>query len=211
MKGILPALMTEILSNRMGMTVRNVGYPWKRVQSSVKAGQADAMVTVPTKPRLVYAWRSKNIVYSLNMVLAAPTGSAALQALASSPTPATLKRFTPCDILGNGWGKRFYASNEIKPLIATKVASCLRMVAKGRVDATLQAEAVLRRAIPSAGLDRELSIVSEPLGAMDFTLLLSKNSQLGSDFIQRFDTLLDKMKTDGSYDALVAALRKGGS
>ena len=209
-EGILPALMTEILANRMGLTVRNVGYPWKRVQSSVKAGQVDAMVTVPTDPRLAYTHRSRNIVYSLNMVLAVPVGSASFQALRASPTAATLKRFTPCDILGNGWGKRFFASNDIKPVIATKVVSCLRMVAKGRVDASLQAEAVLRRAIPSAGLEREISIIPDPLGAMDFTLLVSKKSQLKSDFLQRFDTLLDNMKSDGSYDTLVAGLRKGG-
>lgn len=207
--GILPALMNEILSARMGLKVRNVGYPWKRVQASVKAGDVDAMVTVPTDARLVYAHRSSGIVYRLNMVLAVTRDGRTMKALSPDPVPSALGAHQVCDILGNGWGKRFFATHGLKPVIASKVDSCLRMVAKGRVDATLQAEAVLRRAIPANQLDGQLAVIPKPLGAMTFTLLLSKKSALGEDFLRRFDTVLAKMKQDGSYDALITRLRSG--
>ncbi|MBT6095227.1 MAG: transporter substrate-binding domain-containing protein [Rhodospirillaceae bacterium] len=207
--GILPELMEEILSQRMGLKVRNVSYPWKRVQSSVKSGTVDAMVTVPTKARLNYTRSSQGIVYQLNMVLAVAATGAARQNLMADPAASTLSRYRVCDILGNGWGKRFFATNNIKPIIATKVVSCLRMTAKGRTDATLQAEAVLRRAISASQLENRLAVIPKPMGTMDFTLLLSKKSAFNAAFIQRFDAELAIMKADGSYAALVQRLRKG--
>ena len=66
-KGILPDLMKEIVSGKMGIDVVNVGYPWARTQRMVETGQLDAMITVPTEGRLKYANSSEELVYTVEM------------------------------------------------------------------------------------------------------------------------------------------------
>ena len=207
--GILPELMTEIVENRMGIKVSHHGYPWKRVQRAVELGKLDAMVTVPTKARLDYAESSKSIVYTIQMHPIVVRGSSTETKINASPTPATLRSLKVCDIIGNGWGKRFAATNEIAPIMATKVSNCLRMIAKGRVDVSIQSLAVATRQIGAEKLDDELAILPIPYGQMKFTLLVSKQSKLEPGFMEEFDKTLNEMIEDGSYDALVKRLQMG--
>jgi len=43
---------------------------------------------------------------------------------------------------------------------------------------------------------------------MNFTLLLSKKSNLEMEFIKKFDAALTQIKNDGSYNELLLRLRK---
>ncbi len=210
-KGILPALMTEIVEKHMGMTVAHHGYPWKRAQRAVEMGQLDAFVTVPTDARLSYADSSKETVYTIEMHPIVAAGSAAEQKISAAPVPSTLRSLRVCEILGNGWGKRFAAQNDITPIMATKVASCLRMVAKGRTEVTVQALAVANQQISGEGLENQLSILPIQFGQMNFTLLLSKKSAHGQAFLQKFDRTVKAMLADGSYSKIVHRLRTGGA
>lgn len=209
-QGILPDLMKEIVTNKMGIDVVNVGYPWARTQRMVETGQLDAMITVPTAGRLKYANSSEELVYTVEMRSVAKRGSAAEKKLLESPAAESLQSFRYCDIRGNGWGKRFTEKYQITPLIASKVSSCLRMVSKNRVDVTLQSSAVAMLEIAAAKLDKELAVLPTVYGKMEFTLLLSKKSGLGRGFLKRFDETVKSMKADGSYDALIKRLRSGG-
>lgn len=209
-KGILPDLMTEIVGKRMGMKVRHLGYPWKRVQRAVELGSLDAMVTVPTDARLNYARSSRQVVYTVEMRPVVVRGSGAEQQIGDAPVPATLRRLRVCDIIGNGWGKRFAAEHELAPVMATKAASCLRMVARGRADVTVQATAVANKEIAVEALQDRLSVLSVPLGSMKFTLLLSRRSSLGEEFMEQFDDTVQGMIADGSYQALIERLQSGG-
>ncbi len=63
--GILPTLLTVIITDRMGQNIQHIGVPWKRAQAMVRSGIADAFITTPTKGRLQFTERSENPVYSL--------------------------------------------------------------------------------------------------------------------------------------------------
>jgi len=208
-KGILPDLITGIVSKKMGVDVVNVGYPWARTQRMVETGQLDAMITVPTAGRLKYANSSEQIVYTVEMRTVARRGGPVEKTLLASPGIKTLQSLRYCDIRGNGWGKNFTEKNNITPLIASKVSACLRMVSKDRVDVTLQSSAVALLEIAAAKLGQELTVLPTVYGKMEFTLLLSKKSVLGNDFLNRFDETVKSMKADGSYDALIARLHGG--
>ena len=93
--------------------------------------------------------------------------------------------------------------------MATKVAACLRMIANGRTQVTVQALAVLNQALSAEELGNRLNVLPHSFGEMKFTLLLSKNSPHGTDFLEKFDATLEKMIADGSYADLVNRLRTG--
>jgi len=207
--GILPKLMTAIIGHRMGMKIVHRGYPWKRAQKVVETGQFDAFVTVPTKARLVYANSSNSVVYTIEMRPVVASGGAAEHKIGASPSPEVLKGLKLCEIIGNGWGKRFSEKNGLTPLMATKVASCLRMIANGRVEVTIQSPAVANRQIKAENLGRALSVLPNPYGVMKFTLLVSKKSAFGHKFITAFDKTMDAMTNDGTYQALVQRLVQG--
>jgi polar amino acid transport system substrate-binding protein len=201
--GILPDLIEEIVSTKMGVKVEAVGYPWARVQHLVKVGQVDAFVTVPTKTRLTYALSSKESAYAIEMRAAVKNGSKAEEAIVNTPTPQTLKLFRYCDIRANGWGKAYAEKHSIKPVVASKVISCLLMVQQGRVDVSLQSTVVMERAMMANNLEHDLTILPTVFGQMTFTLLLSKKSAFGQPFLNQFDETIAEMKQNGSYEQLL--------
>ncbi len=206
--GILPDVMREIIENRMGQKVIQTGSPWKRVQLQVKKGLADAFVTVPTKTRLSYAHSSKSIVYSLEMRAIVKKDSTAHDSLKNDPGIETFNKLRVCDILGNGFAKNFYGKHKIDFMTASNVRACLRMENIGRADVLIQPLAIANTAISSFGLKNVLITLPKIYAQMDFTLLVSKKSNLGVDFVKNFDAALTQMKKDGSYNELLLRLRK---
>ncbi|MBT3916911.1 MAG: transporter substrate-binding domain-containing protein [Rhodospirillaceae bacterium] len=206
--GILPNVMREIIEKRMGFRVLQTGSPWKRVQLQVKKGLSDAFVTVPTKTRLDYAYSSNNIVYSLEMRAIVKKDSTAHDSLKNDPGIQTFNKLRVCDILGNGFAKNFYGKHKIDYMTASNVQACLRMENIGRADVLIQPMATATSAIKSFGLEKVLITLPKIYAQMDFTLLLSKKSNLGAGFIKKFDAALTQMKKDGSYNELLLRLRK---
>jgi len=206
--GILPDVMREIIEKRMGREIAHTGSPWKRVQLRVKKGLADAFVTVPTKTRLNYALSSKGTVYSLEIRAVVKKNSTAHDSLKNDPGIQTFSKLRVCDILGNGFAKNFYGKHKIDYMTASNVQACLRMENIGRADVLIQPLATATSAIKSFGLEKVLITLPKIYAQMDFTLLLSKKSNLGVDFIKKFDAALTQMKKDGSYNELLLRLCK---
>lgn len=207
-KGVLPDLLEEIIGNRMGITTEHFGFPWKRAQENIRSARLDAMVTFPSEQRLEYALSSKNIVFSLQQRPVVQKGSTAESLLMKSPTIETLRGLDPCMMIGDGWSQTFYKDNNITPSTAPDTQSCLRLVASGRKDVFLHMEAAVNDNLRKADIPREeIDHLPVVFGQMNFTLLLSKDSPLAQgDFLKHFDETIQKMRADGSYDALVQRL-----
>jgi len=172
----------------------------------VKTGEIDAFVSVPTDERLTYAISSREEIYRVEMRTTVKRGSLAEKMLTEKPNPKTLRSLRMCDILANGWGKDFAMKHTLQPVTVLNVAGCLRMVRKGRVDATLQSSVVASREIRTQNLEKDLFILPPVYGTMVFTVLLSRKSAAGQEFIDRFDRTLRQMKQDGSYVRLLKHL-----
>ncbi len=206
-RGILPDLMSEIIENRMGLNIEQSGTAWKRVQLKVEKGLADVFITVPTAKRRNYSHSSEGIVFSLEMRAVVKKGGVAHKSLKSNPNINTFHTLRVCDILGNGFAQNFYGKHKIKFITASNVKACLRMENINRADVLIQPLAIVSSAIKSSKLDGFLITLPNVYAKMDFTLLLSKKSSIGPEFIQKFDATLAQMKKDGSYEALVQKLR----
>ncbi len=207
-RGVLPDILDEILEFHMGIKVRHVGYPWKRVQKAVETGSIDAMITVPTKTRTAYAYRSQEVVYQIEMRGVVKAGSPSLKKLGSKPMINTLRNLKSCEIIGSGWGQLFYNKHKIQPIMANNVDNCLRMVAGNHADVTIRSTVVANRHILSENLQEKLVVMPKVWGALQFALLLSKKSKYGPNFLKQFDQVLKAMKTSGTYRILVERTRK---
>ncbi len=208
--GILPRLIAEIVGKRMGIETQSVGNPWGRAQKLVEIGELDALLTVPTDQRLEYADASKSVVYEFRMQAATRDGSSVHVALGDKASIDDIKRFRVCDIAGNGWAEGFYAKHGITYYVAPTVATCLKMISADRMDVIIQPQAVLLREMRDANLEGKIKILEPTYQTMNFTLLLSKNSTIGEEFLQRFDRVVEEIRSDGSYDAVMQSVVDGG-
>ena len=134
--------------------------------------------------------------------------STAPESLINDPGIETFNKLRVCNILGNGFTKSFYFKHKINFMTTSNVLACLHMENIGRADVLIQPLAIANTAIGSFGLEKVLITLPKIYAQMDFTLLLSKKSNLVMEFIKKFDAALTQMKNDGSYNELLLRLRK---
>ncbi len=205
--GILPRLLDELIGMRLGYAVRHNGAPWKRAQRLVEQGKLDAFVTVPTTARLKYAKRSASIVYSMEMLASVKRFGEAHKKLGAKPTIDTVRTMRVCDLLGNGWAEQFYAKHKVEYFKASNAADCLRLISRGRADVIIQPAAVAVAEIMAAGLKDKIATLPTAYGALKFALLVSAKYEGADELLARFDELVERMRSDGSYGRLIANLR----
>ncbi|MDE1460755.1 substrate-binding periplasmic protein [Spartinivicinus poritis] len=206
-KGILVDLLDHLFIEQLGIKTINYGYPWKRVQSEAKAGLMDAFITVPTKPRLEYALRSRNIVYTLKMQGITRQNKVFIDQINRVKTVYGLNTFKVCEIIGNGWGYRFWQQHNVSFQAVPKVSNCLLLIAKGRADLMIQPLAVGSAELSRLKLTKKLIILPKVYGEMKFTLLLSKQSNLYDRvLVDEFDQVIDKLKQEQAYQPLLDAI-----
>ncbi|MCX4029573.1 transporter substrate-binding domain-containing protein [Endozoicomonas sp. SM1973] len=206
-KGILVDLLNSLFVEQLSIKTINYGFPWKRVQSEAKSGLMDAFITVPTEPRLAYALRSRNIVYTLKMQAITRQDKALIDQISRVKTVYGLNTFNVCEIIGNGWGYRFWQQHNVKFQAVPKVSNCLLLIAKGRADLMIHPLAVGSAELSRLKLTKKLIILPKVYGEMKFTLLLSKQSNLYSQaLVDEFDQVIDKLKREQAYQPLLDAI-----
>ncbi len=203
--GILPEVLDQIFKSELNMAVKHVGYPLKRVLKGVETGAVDAMISIPTPQRRRYAIESQEGVYRVEL------RSVERVKHHHAPIMATIKpskkrhSCRPSDV---DW-KGFLDQNfNVVPVIESKIAGCLRMVASKRVDLTIMSTAVAQKQIVDDGLQDRLIIMPKVWGQPVYKFMLSKNSRYGNDFLARFDETLRNLKTTGAYQDLMQRAKK---
>ncbi|WP_163833726.1 substrate-binding periplasmic protein [Spartinivicinus ruber] len=203
-KGILVDLLDSLFIEQIGIKTANFGFPWKRVQSEAKAGLMDAFITVPTQQRLEYALRSRNIVYTIKMQAITRQNKELISQINRVQTVYGLNAFNVCEIIGNGWGYRFWQQHNVKFLPVPKVSNCLLLIDRARADLMIHPLAVGSAEIARLELNKKLIILPKVYGEMKFTLLLSKRSaQYGQALVDQFDQTIDKLQSEKAYQPLL--------
>ncbi|MCP5160247.1 MAG: transporter substrate-binding domain-containing protein [Hahellaceae bacterium] len=205
--GILVKLMNALLAEHMHLKISHYGLPWNRVQSSVKQGQFDVFITVPTPARLEYSGSSSNTVYTIEMRPVVLRNSETSHRIPNLNQLTQLRDFRVCDIIGNGWAKNFYESLQVEFTKVPTVDNCLMMISHARADLLVQPVEVTSMHAKALGLTDSLEILPLTYGKMEFTLLLSKESHVYPAFINQFDTMISELKTSGEYDRLIEQIK----
>lgn len=186
-EGLIVTLLEEIITTKLGIPVLSYGFPWKRAQAEVQMGRFDAFITVPTDERLKYTISSQNIIFKIKMVAVMKSNSINAIRLLSDTQEKQLNQYKICDTLGNGWGKNFYQKLGINVTLTNDIDACLRMIKADRIDLSIQSERSLNTNDYLNSNRQNFVILPEAFGVMSFTLMLSKNSQFGEAFIEKFD------------------------
>ncbi len=184
--------VNDFIENNFEIEVSNYGLPWKRAQLAVKKGKVDAFVTVPTKERLEYANSSKSIVYKIELVAITKKSIPSLKEISSIVDTTEFSKYKVCDNLGNGWGQRFHKKNNINFHATPNLESCLGMIQAGRMDVTIQSKYAVSELLKKNPKLKDIKILPTVYGTMNFTLLVSKKSKFGLDFLKEFDEKFEK-------------------
>ncbi|WP_164880869.1 substrate-binding periplasmic protein [Aestuariirhabdus litorea] len=206
-RGILPALVEEIIGKRMGRVVVHRGVPWGRAQSMVRSGAVDGFITTPTPARLRYSQRSEESLYELVFKAYSRKESEAGKALEAGTPLQSLSHFQFCDVLGNGWADRFYGELEIAFETTAVADNCLKMLSMGRTDLFIHSQAVTDDKIQGLNLAWIVQRHERIFDRVGFVLMLSNQTNVDHSLIQRFDQELASMRADGSYQALLERVK----
>ena len=197
--------LTQELMKRMGCTLVMEEMPFARALLELKEGRIDMLDgAFATPERLAYAHFSKPTLRSRNLVFIRTTDR------------ARFKEQTLGDLHRAGWqfgiqagvayGPAYSAlekdaSFRAKRQTVPRRAGLWKMLALGRVDVVIADELTARYELGAAKLDEQITattlVVSEDPSPMAFS---KATTDLG--FVQRFDTALQTMRIDGSYDRL---------
>lgn len=203
-KGILPDLIEEIIAKRMNIKVLHQGFPWARAQKAVENGLVDAFITTATEQRLLYSTRSKTNILKVPFQAFTLKGSVAESKLSNGHNVANLGDYLYCDVLGNGWAKAFYNKRNIDYLVTSTLDNCLNMMVANRVDVIIHASPVAQMFIKKLAIDNKINMLPKIYPeSPEFPLLLSKKSDFGTVFLQKFDALIKEMKKSGEFATLM--------
>ena len=200
MQGIIVDTLYETLKTRMDIEATYKGYPWKRAQSLVKLGAADAFVTVPTKDRLEYTACSSVPVITVDVNAYTYVGNPRMDELLKVSSYGDLAKFEIIDYLGNDWAKNKFKDMDVT--WAANLETSYRMLAAKRGDVLVRN--IFNFSYFSRHLDIDDKIIKLPtaLNSVAFHFCIRKNSPLVS-ILPAFDQAIMEVYTDGSFDEIV--------
>lgn len=101
--GIYRDVMEEVVSQRMGVNVKFVEYPWRRAQQLVNDGLADAYISIPTEERARHTVASKHALATSYIGAFTYANHPRLAHMKSIRRIEDLSNYSLLSYLGNGW------------------------------------------------------------------------------------------------------------
>ncbi|RWU06555.1 ABC transporter substrate-binding protein [Pseudodesulfovibrio sp. S3] len=203
MTGFAYEMVTEALG-RIGVEACWESYPWSRAQARVKAGEADALVTVPTPERLRYAVTHPDPIYMKGHDIFTYAAHPKLELIKSIKSIDDIHKagLTVITYQGNGWNDKNIRSRGIKTYDAPKLKSVWMMLANHRGDIIIEWAGAVWPLVEEAGLDGKLVEVGVSLDPTPFHLLIGKGSSFVG-ILSRFNEVLKEMRADGTMDEIM--------
>jgi len=204
--GIVYDILTTIYSI-MDQELKYELFPWKRAQKIVATGIADALMTIPTKPRLEYLVASEPII-TLNFTVHYNNANPKRDQILAIKTLNELKPFQLIDYQGDGWAEEHLKYNKV--IWAPSYTNAVGMLALNRGDIFLDDLLSIK-----AHVNKQINI--EPRLKEDFLnikhgqnvlytvplcLLIRKDSEY-IGLIKMFNRTLQAIKLNGEYQRII--------
>lgn len=205
-RGLYVDIVSEALEKRLEVPVQFVAQPWQRAQFSVQEGLHDAMVTVATPDRLVYASAGEVPLAVSRIGLFTVRDHPELEQMKAIENLEDLGLYRILTYLGDGWAEEFLDGFAVD-YDGRDFETVFRKLELGRGDVFPQIEDVTRHYI--AELNREGLIVQVPgveLGNIEFRLMIGRQSPYLS-LLPQIDAALREMQKDGTLERLEAEYR----
>lgn len=189
-QGILVELMDSLLAKQMGLEVQHHLLPWKRAQKQVEMGQYDAYMAVPTADRLAFANRSQHVLYWLKVKAFLSRKSPRIGELTAMINPLNAQQLDCIVLLGDRSSNEIAAQHNKQCNSVDSVPQALKMLAAGRADLFIHAEAVANDLITRMDLADQLFEHPIVLRQQQSVLLVSKGSSFTGWLLEQLDNQL---------------------
>lgn len=201
--GLEVDLLNEALGKRMGLTLTHRILPWERAQQLVRAGEADAFVATSTQERATYADASREAVTFWEIALYFRKGDSRFTNLT---TLAALAPFNIGSLNGNGWVKTNLPGMNIQ--YVNKMELLPKMLVLGRIDVIPDNPFVMHDLLAGSDSIEQIEESRISFAREGMHLQVGKTSALRARLAE-FDTVLRKMKEDGSWQRIHRQYKEG--
>ena len=197
-RGILVDIVDEALGKRLGIPLSHCGYPWKRAQQMVKAGLADAFITLPTQERRSYTVVGNEPIIVFTLSLAARRDHPRIDEMEQITTIGQLKNYRIVDYLGDGWAQRNLKDMNVHWL--SDIDNIFPFLFNDRADVAIVSKRTVFE-MHRQGYDAHIKILPHHLSSVSFFLCVGKHSSFQKR-INDIDRVLREMREDGVIDRI---------
>jgi polar amino acid transport system substrate-binding protein len=201
MQGILIDIVNEAVQKELGIPVCHAGYPWKRAQKMVEAGQADAFISTPTDKRMAYTIISKEPVTAHLMTLFTHKGNRKVRNLQTVGSISDLNLFTSVNYIGNGWAEKNLKSLDVH--WTPTMDRALFLLANSRYDIYVGSATNVRFNLKRLGYRQQIVETPIVLDVITHNLCIGKQSAFVA-ILPAFDDVIRKWRTTGRLQEIVA-------
>lgn len=202
-KGLFIDILDRVLVQELGMGLILEPYPWKRAQKQVEDGNADFLISVPTRERLRYSIASDEPLLKMYLHVYTYVGHPKLDEIRkiTSPKDIIALNLIPVTNEGNGWHKENIDSLGIKTLYVPNDENLVQFLAKRRADIMIDAPISMNHLIRRYGLTADIVQTDVQFGPVNFHLLMSRKSQ-HAGLMPKINAAIGKMAADGTLERL---------
>lgn len=175
-QGLAPDLIKALLGHVLNQNMSHQGYPWKRAQAVVEAGQADLLCTASTPDRLQYASASQLPVFKTSNHFYISKKSPQLKSLLQAKTSGELFALKPQFVtyLGSGWASQHLTGQRVH--LSPNMITSLQMLASGHVDVMLENQLVTYHNGRQLKLLDHITASSITVEQINFHILIARTS-----------------------------------
>lgn len=205
LEGIFYDIITEALTNRLGIELIWSPYPWARCQENVKTGKADILLTVPTSERAQYTNTHSKPFYTKNLHVFTYKTHPRLEMILKIKDIDDIKKaeLSVITYSGNGWHNNNIEAIGIKSYMSSSLPNVWKMLAGKRGDLVIEWPTAALPDIKKHKLEQSIIDTNIVLSSMHFHLLLRKNSKQ-EDILDKFDAVIEAMQNDGTIASITA-------
>ncbi len=202
-QGVEIDFVNEIIGKRMGIKVKHEIYPWARSQSRVKAGTADAFVTIPNDNRRQYTQVSNIPFFETKFLLYTGMSNPKkhdLMKIKSLTELLTRDELIHGQIVGGGWHTvHLKGAKQIHEVLNS--IQILKMLNRNRVDVYIEQAPLISYEIKKIGFQDKILEINNVMDNVNWNLCIGKNSPY-IKILPKLNKLMASMKKDGSLAKL---------
>lgn len=203
--GLYVEILDEIFKKKLNIDIVYIANPWKRAQQLVENGKADFLITVATKDRLKYTYKSQYPVFKLHLGLYTYAGHPKLNDIQNIKNVEHIKHYKllPVSNLGNGWHKENIDAFNINTLYVKEDINIIKFLASMRADIMIDTIIPMNYKIKELNLTSNIILTDARFGSIEFHLLFSKLTT-STDLIKEINIVINELIKDGTLSNLSA-------
>jgi polar amino acid transport system substrate-binding protein len=196
--------IAEYVLSRLGIKARYLFLPWPRAQKLIERGDADLMMTTPSKARFELAAFGKEMTTPNYWNIFVRKGdTATIEKARAFKNLDDLKGFTILDFSGNGWTEAYMKRSEgFRIDTSAKMEQLVQILVRGRGDLTINSATAVNWFLQKLNLADQVEEIDLAIPATRFQMTFQvsrKSPWFEKGLVRALDIELKKMKDSGEW------------